>query len=599
MNVRPLRNPIVAHAAARPHGLALSGEASVAWAELLDSARIRAGGFASQGVTAGDVVGLAGGVDRDWLVDFHALQWLGATVAPFDGSRTPQMTVQELRALTVDWCVCGDGRTDTDGAVRSLSRVDGPPADERPWPLDETRVVLRSSGTSGAASVVPLSTAQVAFSAFASAIRLGHLPTDRWLSPLPVHHVGGLSAVLRCFFYGTCLEPIRFDPRQVARKLAIGSITHCSVTPRMLAEVVEAIVQLNLGRKFPNSVRAFLVGGAACPDATREAAVTLGLPIALTWGMTEAASQVCTAMPGAFESAFLPPLPFISVVEGANHELIVDGPFVSRRTVTADVGTVGANGHVRVVGRRDDAIVSGGLKIDPGKVEVALRAINGVEDAAVVARPSPRWGQRPVAYVELSGDLEHGQWRDWLGQQLPRPWIPDHVTRVDKLPRNALGKLRRDLLRQDAKSAHGIEELFGHRARFELRKADERVPKDHDAAQIIERSGPADTVLVRDAAIADRDDSSPDQQPIMQTNGAAVARLSVDQRHTEPEVAEVGRLKARDEQLIEAVVGELESLGEEHDSGAIDVMKARGDRDFETHVGRLQPVSRNGFGGNG
>ena len=76
----------------------------------------------------------------------------------------------------------------------------------RPWAFDEPRFVLRTSGTTGRSRPVTLSTAQVLFSAFGSAMRLGHLPQDCWLAVLPLHHVGGLSVLMRSLFAASAVE---------------------------------------------------------------------------------------------------------------------------------------------------------------------------------------------------------------------------------------------------------------------------------------------------------------------------------------------------------------------------------------------------------
>ena len=119
--------------------------------------------------------------------------------------------------------------------------------------------MVATSGSTGRPKAVVITTGQLVFSAFGSAMRLGHLPGDRWLAVLPMHHVGGLSILMRCVFAATTVElHARFDAERVAHALSQGLVTQLSVVPTMLDAVLE---HLSPSGAHAN-LRTVLVGGA-------------------------------------------------------------------------------------------------------------------------------------------------------------------------------------------------------------------------------------------------------------------------------------------------------------------------------------------------
>lgn len=428
-------HPLLSAAGAHPERLALLDDAGTAttYAELGQMAQRYATRFAEDGVGPGVHVGLSGSPSAAWVAALHGLGLLGAAVVPLPSdASTRRATLEATRPQLIV------------SVERELTRS-SPWREERFWPLTEPRLIVCSSGTTGPARAVLITTAQLTFSAFASATRLGLLPEDRWLCCLPVHHVGGASILFRSAFYGTAIElHRRFEPTRVSAAID-GGVTLVSLVPEMLRRLLEARTT-----PFPPHLRALLIGGAALPSDLREEALSRGAPIAETWGMTEAASQVATQPPGV-AGPRLAPLPFVRIDRCEDGRLAVAGPLVGERLVTRDLGVL-HEGHVEVTGRADEVIVSGGEKIQPEAVEVALREHEGIRDAVVIGVPSPRWGARPVAFLEgqpqaLDPLIAH------LRARLPRFAIPDRFIWRDTFPRSALGKVRRGELRRELESA--------------------------------------------------------------------------------------------------------------------------------------------------
>ncbi|MCB1549900.1 MAG: AMP-binding protein, partial [Hyphomicrobiaceae bacterium] len=122
-------------------------------------------------------------------------------------------------------------------------------------------------------------------------------------------------------------------------------------------------------------------------------------------------------------------------------EFRADGYFI-----TGDLATIAADGYVSIVGRAKDLIISGGLNVYPKEVETALDALPGIVESAVIGVPHPDLGEAVVAVVTGTG--EPGDLAGALRDRLAGFKIPKRVLRVEALPRNAMGKVQKNLLRE-------------------------------------------------------------------------------------------------------------------------------------------------------
>jgi O-succinylbenzoic acid--CoA ligase len=120
--------------------------------------------------------------------------------------------------------------------------------------------------------------------------------------------------------------------------------------------------------------------------------------------------------------------------------------FAGDTFTTDDLGRLDG-GVLRVLGRADDVVVTGGEKVPPAAVEAALEAHPSVVEAAVHGVPDADWGQRVVAVVVLRGGLTLAQARDHVAETLPRSWAPRELREVAALPLLASGKVDRAALR--------------------------------------------------------------------------------------------------------------------------------------------------------
>ena len=397
-------------AALRPERTAVeTPDGAVTYAGLLDRARGAAGALAARGVAPGDRVAIALPPGIAFAETLHGCLLLGAAAVPVDLRLAPR----EREAI-----------------VRDALVVDSPLPPGGRFAPGEGTLLVHTSGTTGAPRPVELTLGNIQANALGSAVALGLDPGERWLCPLPLSHVGGLMVLLRSAIYATTAvigPPERRD------------VTLASMVPTMLRRVLHEPPGPRL--------RAVLLGGAPAPRALLLEARDRGWPVAPTYGLTEACSQVTVAEPGDTETSGRP-LPGVTVTIADDDEILVSGPTVAGGGIlrTGDLGRLDDRGRLVVTGRRSDTIVSGGENVAPAEVEAVLLEHPAVEDAGVFARPHPEWGEAVTARVVLRDAATEQELRDWAGERLARFKVPKTFEVAETLPRTASGKLlRREL----------------------------------------------------------------------------------------------------------------------------------------------------------
>ena len=386
---------------------------TVSYAELDDAAARCARRLAALGVGEGDRIATTLPPGIEFATLLHALPRLGAVFVPVS-PRDPQLEV-DVKA------VIAEPLSGAEADVELRREVD-PGA---------VAVIIHTSGTTAAPKPVGLTYGNFAASAEASAANLGVEPDDRWLSSMPLFHVGGLSVLTRSAIYGTCaVIHERFDAERMKESIESGQATLVSVVATMLRRLRAA------GLGAAPALRAALVGGGPVPRDLLEWGAAAGLPFVETYGMTETCSQIATPRL----------LPGVEVRTSDEGELLVRGPMVAPGSIaadgwlhTGDRGRVDHDGTLHVEGRIKDIIVSGGENVAAPEVEEALLAHPAVDDVAVVGRPDDEWGELVVAYVVANGvsdDELIAHCRDRLAAHK----VPRAIERIAEVPRTASGK---------------------------------------------------------------------------------------------------------------------------------------------------------------
>ena len=407
-----------------PDHPAVEADGSVlTYASLRDEADRVARVLAARGVGVGDRVATTLPAGLDFAALLHALPLFGAALVPLNtrltaGERAWQVEDSGAREV-VEEPLAGE-----EADVSLLSSVD-PRA---------IHTVIYTSGTTGRPKAVALSHGNHLASALASASALGVQPDDRWLSPLPVFHVGGLAVLLRSAVYGTtAVLGERFD----------SGITLASLVPTQLARLRDA------GFESPLGLQAILLGGGPAPRPLLEWAWARGVPVRLTYGMTEASSQIATCEPGVRAATPLPGVE-LRIVGRRDPRARPDGlrrrPGRRRLAPHRRPRQPRLEGRLTVEGRLKNVIVTGGENVAAEEVERVLLDHPAVADAAVIGLPDPEWGEAVTAFVVLTGAATTEELLEHCRAHLAAFKVPKRIEQVPGLPRNAAGKLLRDEL---------------------------------------------------------------------------------------------------------------------------------------------------------
>ncbi len=301
--------------------------------------------------------------------------------------------------------------------------------------------VLHTSGTTGEPRAVELTYANHAASAAASADALGVEAGDRWLCPLPLHHVGGLNVLVRSAINRTTVVlHERFEAERVKSVLEAGEVTLASMVPTMLARLRDA------GLRRAPGLRAIALGGGPIAPGLLAWAAEAGIPVVPVYGMTETCSQVVAGSPGR-------PLRGVELRLAGDGEILIRGEMVAREAAgadgwlrTGDLGRLDDAGRLHVEGRKKELIVTGGENVAPFEVERALLSHPAVADAGVAGLADPEWGEAVTAFVVLRAPAGADELLAWCRERLDTFKVPKALRVVRELPRNRNGKLLRDRL---------------------------------------------------------------------------------------------------------------------------------------------------------
>ena len=421
-----------AAAAQHPDRIAIEDpERSLTYAQLRDEAVARAGAFVGASRVA---IALPPGAD--FVITLHACLLAGVVAVPIDLRLSETERARRLAgAEIVVTEPLGPEPLRPDGKLLPV----GADSD-----VDPPITVMHTSGTTAAPKQVVLTGGNWVANALGSAVALGLDPAERWLCPMPLTHVGGLSIPIRSAIYATtAVVQGRFETEAVLSELMdpVRRTTLVSLVPTMLARLLDA------GLSNPPALRWVLLGGGPIPMALLQRAEAAGVPVAPTYGMTETCSQIAT---------FGWPLTGAEIVVSSEGEVVVRGPMVSAAALaddgwlrTGDLGRFDERGRLVITGRKADTIVTGGENVAPVEVEDVLLTHPDVADAGVFAREDPEWGEAVIASVVLrsgGGRVEADELRAYCAERLAGFKIPKAFEFVARLPRSETGKLlRREL----------------------------------------------------------------------------------------------------------------------------------------------------------
>jgi o-succinylbenzoate---CoA ligase len=497
-----------ARAQATPDALALITEDRITFGWFNDHVAHLCATLVKSGVQSGQIVAVLAKNDVTYVALIFALHRLNAILLPLNLRLTPAELTFQLDQTDCSLVICTSDTVSLAAQLAASARHIFIHATHSPDPhvqplhfdsrnadyqtgtiqLENPAAIVFTSGTSGTPKGAVLTAGNFFYSAMSSAYHLGTLPDDRWLCVLPLFHVGGLSMIYRACLHGVpVILHERFDAEKVNHTLTHEPVSLVSLVPTMLYRLLE----IKQGAWHPQ-LRCVLLGGAATPPELVARCAEQNIPIATTYGLTEAASQVATSPLMASTKVPLPakrggarggdketleghyvgrPLLFTSVriVDDSGQslppntpgEIAVRGltvmqsyyarPEATAKTLrdselfTGDMGYLDTEGNLYLLQRRSDLILSGGENVYPAEVESVLKQHPAVQDACVVGVPHPEWGQQVAAAIVLKPAtlLTDDELLAFTREKLARYKQPRRILFVDALPMTGSGKIQR------------------------------------------------------------------------------------------------------------------------------------------------------------
>jgi malonyl-CoA/methylmalonyl-CoA synthetase len=361
----------------------------------------------------------------------------------------------------------------------AAARLPGEPFETVRRAPDDLAAILYTSGTTGRSKGAMLSHANLASNALVLKDYWGWRPDDVLIHALPIYHVHGLFVALHGALLNgsTMIWHDRFDAGKV-----IDDLSRATMLMGVPTFYVRLAADPRLTPAAAATMRLFVSGSAPLLESTfRAFEARTGHRILERYGMTEA-GMICS---NPLEGSRIPgtvgfPLPGISLriadeagmelprgtpgvieLKGPNlfrgywrrpektaEEMRADGYFV-----TGDIAVMDAEGRVSIVGRAKDLIIAGGLNIYPREIELAIDAVPGVAESAVIGVPHADLGEAVVAVVTRSDPgLTEQSLLAAITPHLARFKQPRRLVFADALPRNAMGKVQKALLREQHKA---------------------------------------------------------------------------------------------------------------------------------------------------
>ncbi|MCQ3811640.1 MAG: AMP-binding protein [Acidimicrobiia bacterium] len=476
--------------------VAVHGGPSVAFADLRDRVRRLATGLEAAGVGRGDRVGLMADNGLVFFDVYLAVAYLGAAAVPLNTQLTdPELSFILLNAeptLTLATSEYAQrlksvGNTgpviDADGDAYEDLLASEPFTDLDRAVEDDIALIIYTSGTTGRPKGVCLTQRGLAFNGLTMALVQRFQPDDVFLSTTPLYHAATGTRVCSMLADGQTHVVLRsFSPESFFAAVAEHRVTISILVPAQLRRILD---HPGFDKADLFSLRLIVYGAApTAGPLIRQAYERFGCGLYQGYGISECVTNLTGLLPEDHDKAMAGRTELLDscgrVVPGVRIELHDDdGTLVPPGEVgeiwvksekvmagywrdpaqtaealvdgwlrTGDLGRFDDDGYLYIVGRAKDMLISGGVNVYPSEIEAVLYDHPAVAEVAVVGRPDPEWGERPVAFVELRPAESLDGLSDWCRDRLAKIKVPDEFIAVDTFPRTVTGKIRKVELRE-------------------------------------------------------------------------------------------------------------------------------------------------------
>ncbi len=366
---------------------------------------------------------------------------------------------------------------DGSGSLIERSRGLAPMIEIADVSADEIAAIVYTSGTTGRSKGAMLSHGNLRSNAATLHRIWGWRDGDVLLHALPIYHVHGLFIALHCAFLNG--SRVIFLPRFGAREV-IAQLPNASVFMGVPTFYTRLLAEPEFARDACANMRLFIAGSAPLlPETFAQFEARSGHRILERYGMTEAGMITSNPLEGERRPGSVgPPLPDVRVrvadedgralPQGEAGVLEIKGPNVfkgywrmAEKTaeefrddgyfITGDIARIDEDGAVAIVGRAKDMVVCGGLNVYPKEIEAVIDAMDSVGESAVFGLPHPDFGEAVVAEVtpgDPDAELDEARIIAGVKAKLAGFKAPKRIFIVESLPRNAMGKVQKKILRE-------------------------------------------------------------------------------------------------------------------------------------------------------
>ncbi len=322
-------------------------------------------------------------------------------------------------------------------------------------------LMLFTSGSTGNPKCVKLSFNNLFASAKSADEYINHFYNDVWLASLPFYHIGGFSIFTRAIIFGCKIAiPESLKSDKLFECINNFHPTLLSFVPTMLAKMIE---------HFPNSWKALriaFIGGAPAEENFIVNAINNGWQISTVYGSTETASMVTVASPeNIIANGLSAGRPFNGVeINFSNQKIIVKSKSVAEgyynlkdesehqiergKFFSNDIGKIDKFGNLKILGRCDDIIISGGENISLTEIENILNKNSELKLCSAIGIKDKKWGQSYIVVSDSKiADLEK-EISKILKNEIGKFKLPSKIIRIDEIPTSSLGKVRKNEIRK-------------------------------------------------------------------------------------------------------------------------------------------------------
>jgi len=455
------------------------------------------------GITAGDRVAVQVEKSPDAILLYLACIRAGAIFLPLNTAYTPAEIDYFLSDAEPRLFICDPAHVDKLSSIANKAKVshiltmgtkaDGSFLDQVKAAStqfqsiergpDDLAAILYTSGTTGRSKGAMLSHENLASNARTLVKYWQFTSKDVLIHALPIYHTHGLFVATNVMLLsgGTLLFLPKLDVAQILRLM--NRATCMMGVPTFYTRL---LVSADLTQEITRHMRLFISGSAPLLAEThREWRARTGHAILERYGMTETNMNTSNPYDGDRMAGTVGfPLPGVEVritdqdsakslahneigmieVRGPNvvkgywrmpektaEELRADGFFI-----TGDLGKIDDRGYVHILGRNKDLVITGGFNVYPAEVEAEIDAIEGVMESAIIGLPHKDFGEGVTAVIvkKKSSDLSEAKILSALEDRIAKFKLPKRILFLDDLPRNTMGKVQKNLLRETYKDLY-------------------------------------------------------------------------------------------------------------------------------------------------